>query len=570
MTVELSRRLLASGIPSADIEAALFLSVARGIPVARALIDRGVVTERALEEELGRWAGIALRQVTVATDLWARLPMSMCRRLGALPVRLDSATGTVEVAAIDPLDPHVAAEFSFHLGMPVRVQRATLGAIEEAVRRLELGETDSGSSRSRRRTPAFPHGAPKSSVPPPPAEEIPIPLVRRIGTPLIEPGDGSALALVTPRLARPTSPDAVQRAVSFPSSPPPAMGNPATVAAPMPADGALSVGRGGSVGRGSVGISRASTPRLGTPSVVSSHDPRGEVEALSVVDSPDRPEAKVLLNASVASGRPVSSAIGTSAPASGSPAAMLNGPPRSVTPLLGTMPAVSASSSSSDWSIPSETLESGFRRASGEEHAIDVRDLAQDGEGLRREAEASVPYGDDYDGSEETTQVRGAVAPPPLPMTSSLEEALDRLGDAQERDSIVEAAIAAICVLAPRAALFVVRRDGYYGWACSPPFGNQVALREVIMPHKVPSILATATAAGFYLGPIPNTPGHGRLLGVMKNAGPDVAVSVVRVAGKPAMVLIADGLDDTLRGTRALGEIAKVAGFALSRVLASR
>jgi hypothetical protein len=555
VTVELSRRLLASGIPSADIEAALFLSVARGIPVARALIDRGVVTERALEEELGRWAGIALRQVTVATDLWARLPMSMCRRLGALPVRLDSSTGTVEVAAIDPLDPHVGAEFSFHLGMPVRVQRATLGAIEEAVRRLELGETDSGSSRSRRRTPAFPHGAPKSSVPPPPAEEVPIPLVRRIGTPLIEPDDGNELALVTPRLARSTTPDASQPAVSFPSSPPPAMGGPA-VAAPVTTDGALSGARG-----------RASTPRLGTPSVASSHDPRAGVESRVVVDSPDRAEAKTPSSASVASSRPASS-IGAHAPASGSPAAMLSGPPRSVTPMLGTMPAVSASNPSGDWSIPSETLEDGFRRASGE-HAIDARDLVRGGE-ARREVEVSAPYGDEYDGSEETTQVRGAVAPPPLPMTSSLEEALDRLGDAQGRDAIVEAAIAAICVLAPRAALFVVRRDGYYGWACSPPFGNQVALREVIMPHKVPSILATATAAGFYLGPIPNTPGHGRLLGVMKNAGPDVAVSVVRVAGKPAMVLIADGLDDTLRGTRALGEIAKVAGFALSRVLASR
>ena len=235
--------------------------------------------------------------------------------------------------------------------------------------------------------------------------------------------------------------------------------------------------------------------------------------------------------------------------------------------MLGTMPAVSASELSGDWSAPSETLEAGFRLASGDP-AIELPSAGSSQQ--RDHVQTPAPSEEESDGSEETTQVRGAVAPPPLPTMSSLEAALDLLGDAQGRDGIVAAAIATISMLAPRAAVFVVRRDGYCGWACSPAFGDQAALRAVIMPHKVPSILATATAAGFYLGPIPNTPGHAALLGVMKHAGPDVAVSVVRVAGKPAMVLIAEGLDDTLRGTRVLGEIAKVAGFALSRVLASR
>ncbi len=189
VSIDLGRRLIAAGLVSPEeVEAALFLSVARGVPFTRVLIDRGVISERGLEEELERVGGLGLRQVAGAAAIWARLPRAMCRRLAALPTRVDPTTGAVDVAAADPLDPHVGSEFSFHFGAPIRVLRAPIAAVEEAIRRLELDDTDvhEGAherARHRRVTPPFPHGAPQSSIPPPMLDAAPIPLVRKIHRP---------------------------------------------------------------------------------------------------------------------------------------------------------------------------------------------------------------------------------------------------------------------------------------------------------------------------------------------------------------------------------------------------
>ena len=50
MPIELGPRLIAAGlVVPEEVEAALFLSVLRGIPFTRALIDRGAITERDLK-----------------------------------------------------------------------------------------------------------------------------------------------------------------------------------------------------------------------------------------------------------------------------------------------------------------------------------------------------------------------------------------------------------------------------------------------------------------------------------------------------------------------------------------
>jgi hypothetical protein len=56
----------------------------------------------------------------------------------------------------------------------------------------------------------------------------------------------------------------------------------------------------------------------------------------------------------------------------------------------------------------------------------------------------------------------------------------------------------------------------------------------------------------------------------MGSAGPDVAAVAVRAHGRPAMLLMADELGDTLHGTRRMDELARAAGEALSRLLSSR
>ena len=139
--------------------------------------------------------------------------------------------------------------------------------------------------------------------------------------------------------------------------------------------------------------------------------------------------------------------------------------------------------------------------------------------------------------------------------------------DFKHRDAIIELALTAMLRVAERAAVFVVRREHFHGWVCNPAFGAEEQLREVAVPQRVPSVLATAVAAGYYLGPIPGTSAHGSLIGVMGHASREVSVVVARVAGRPALLLLADELDDTLLGTRAMGEVAGHVGAALERVL---
>ncbi len=87
------------------------------------------------------------------------------------------------------------------------------------------------------------------------------------------------------------------------------------------------------------------------------------------------------------------------------------------------------------------------------------------------------------------------------------------------------------------------------------------------MPLGAPSVLALATAAGSYFGPILPNDAHARLMGVMEHATRDVAVLAIKAQGRAALVLLADELDDSMLGTRHLDQVARAAGEALSRIL---
>jgi hypothetical protein len=52
-------------------------------------------------------------------------------------VHVDPRTGRVDVAAIEPLDPHIAQEFAYHLEQPVRVLHASREAVRNALDRLQ-------------------------------------------------------------------------------------------------------------------------------------------------------------------------------------------------------------------------------------------------------------------------------------------------------------------------------------------------------------------------------------------------------------------------------------------------
>jgi hypothetical protein len=53
----------------------------------------------------------------------------------------------------------------------------------------------------------------------------------------------------------------------------------------------------------------------------------------------------------------------------------------------------------------------------------------------------------------------------------------------------------------------------------------------------------------------------------MGHASADVAAVAARVGGRPAMILFADDLRDTLLATRRMEELARAVGEALARLL---
>ena len=152
MTIPLARRMLSQGATDrAGLHRALVEHVSRRTPLPRAFVDAGVVSERALDELLAQSAAPTVRSVAPLSSLLDKLPEGLCARLLAVPIRVEPATGQVDVAAVDPFDPHIEAEVGFHLGMKVRLVRAPLALVEAALRRaLVLPDEEVQASLSPR------------------------------------------------------------------------------------------------------------------------------------------------------------------------------------------------------------------------------------------------------------------------------------------------------------------------------------------------------------------------------------------------------------------------------------
>ncbi|WP_437493364.1 hypothetical protein WME75_20435 [Sorangium sp. So ce1014] len=534
MSLDLGRLLISAGaVSKAEVEAALFVAVLRGISFPRALIDRAAITEHALEGELERRGGLALRQVVGARDLVARLPRAMCRRLGAVPIRLDPGAGTVDVAAADPLDRHIADELTFHLGAPVRIFRAPITAIEEAIRALELDEREQAPVRLRRATPAFPHGAPQSTIPPPPSHEVPIPLIRRASVPSFD----------EPSLHEPPSGKSGRRGPAH-------NGHARLAGAPSPEEPILPLrhAKAAADARGPLDAERGAGPTRRRATLRAPAD--AEPPAVSFPPPPPveiSPPFKLL-----ASILPPSSPVPDRGADSG------GREPAPSTRRLGRLPLDVASGlappsrrSAASAPVPSSRRGGGrpesAAASSRRSGRLPVLPPAP-------EPELIDPLDDD---------------PPPQPFVD-LSDVIDALYLARTRDDVIRLALRGMRLFAVRVAIFAAHRGIFRGFACNVEFGDQEALRKLTLPMDQPSVLATAVATHLYVGPIPGTPTHAPLLDVMENPSLDVAAVAVQVVGRPAMILVADRILDTASGSRRMIELARAVGEAFSRILSAR
>ncbi|MGK3962987.1 hypothetical protein WMF38_02205 [Sorangium sp. So ce118] len=541
MSLDLGRLLISAGaVSKAEVEAALFVAVLRGISFPRALIDRAAITERALEAELERRGGLALRQVVGAREVVARLPRAMCRRLGAVPIRVDPGAGTVDVAAADPLDRHIADEFSFHLGAPVRIFRAPITAIEEAIRALELDEREQVPVRMRRATPAFPHGAPQSTIPPPPSHEVPIPLIRRAAVPsfdepgLVESPGGSGGRRAPAQNGHALLVDA-----------PPSQEEPILplrhAKAARDARASSSIARRALDAERGAGSARPATlkpPAVEPPAVSFPPPPPVEIS----------PPFKLL-----ASIMPQSSPGPASGPESG------GREPAPSTRRLGRL-SLDAPSGLAPGRRGAADAELPSSRRGGEGRPPSAAPPSSRRSG-RLPALPPAPEPELSDALDDD--------PPPQPFVD-LSDVIDALYLARTRDDVVRLALRGLRLFARRVAIFAAHRGVFRGFACNAEFGDQEALRKLSLPMDQPSVLATAVATHLYVGPIPGTPTHAPLLDVMVNPSLDVAAVAVQVVGRPAMILVADRIIDSSSGSRRMVELARAVGEAFSRILSAR
>lgn len=153
MSAELARHLLQTGNISADdVHAALLDVVTLGVPFVQALVSRGSMIGERLNAELSRLRVPTVHSISVSRELAGQLPAGMCARLLAVPVRR-TEEGDVLVAAVDPLDSAVGAEFAEKLETPVQIVRAPLASVLLAIERW-LDDRDSVAPAANL-TPAF-------------------------------------------------------------------------------------------------------------------------------------------------------------------------------------------------------------------------------------------------------------------------------------------------------------------------------------------------------------------------------------------------------------------------------
>jgi hypothetical protein len=517
---ELTKALLVEEVaaPRAVAEA-LFASVEGGVPLLQALVDAGAATPDVLSRYLARTETPFLRQVVAVPELVDRLPRGLCARLLALPVRQDAITGTVDVVVADPADPHPAAEIAFHLDAPVRVIRAPLGAIEEALRRLRMhaheerppDRLQEAASRSisgqgddervydsRPRGDAGRHTEPPLTAPmsaPPPSFGV-----RRGSLPPPEPALWGSV---------PSTNDVPPRrgglVIDTDSAPPPAV--------PLPAP-------------------RIRTPPWGTP-----------IHVL-------RPPPTEPPQSGYGSEIPIPLTRKAFGPVSGG----TQRPPAMIDPRVSAL---------------------------GEGYAFDTtgfRDVVEKTASPRIETAAPTPRaGVSVPGS--ASFIPG---PPPLPGVGpyaafapqlpppEMGGVLAALRNVGARDEVLELVLAGARMVALKVALFVVKKGGYLGWVSTPEFAERTALQTILVPLDVNSIFDRAVREDLYLGPIRYDEVHAPLLRVMRNPSRDVAAVPIRVSGKTAVIILADELSDTMLATRRLEELAKAAGEAFGRIVRTR
>ena len=158
---------------------------------------------------------------------------------------------------------------------------------------------------------------------------------------------------------------------------------------------------------------------------------------------------------------------------------------------------------------------------------------------------------------------------PTIPATP-LNQLLREMGRATARDPLMELVLVAIRPFAHKAALFAVKKECYSGLLCSPEFGDRAQLQAVRIDIHAASLLSTLATVGTYMGPLLKNEAHTQLFKFIKSQRPEVIGAAIRVAGKPAVLVVAHEVAEPVRAMNSLSEVTRVAGESLEKILRAK
>jgi hypothetical protein len=183
--------------------------------------------------------------------------------------------------------------------------------------------------------------------------------------------------------------------------------------------------------------------------------------------------------------------------------------------------------------------------------------------------------------SSPTTSI-GPMSPPPAePNAGSSPEAstkggtvpLDIVLEAFDRaaspDDVVRSLVEGLSSVARRAIVLATRGKVFEGRDATDEASRQT-LKKLVISSDRPSVLVTAVQTGHYVGPLPQTLVHQELAEIFGDLGDEIAVGVVNVSGRAALVYVMGGLETTYLATRRSDQLAEAAARALERIVRQR
>jgi hypothetical protein len=165
--------------------------------------------------------------------------------------------------------------------------------------------------------------------------------------------------------------------------------------------------------------------------------------------------------------------------------------------------------------------------------------------------------------------------PAPQQPYADLDHILSTMRRATGRDEILQALILGMSTVAHKVGVFALRKTGFRGVACNAALADADVFRELNLPAAAPTVFAEAVRRGSYFGPLPRTAPHDVLWNLLlqqpSGGAPDkdgdVLVFVVPVSGRPAAIVFADNLGDSISAARRAELLAAETGRALLRVV---